>query len=242
MGPCRMTGVPLEVDTRVSAVLYGTVSRGPILGSPGNSNVACLVMQNRNLEYGERRCGFTKHQRTKRVWRGGAHRRRGRGCSTRRLTAPPSPSGSRPPCTASLVTSSLLGPVDSSFRDLSRRLKFTVRRHKFNKESPSRASVEMPSTRKPSTPVRGGRRAQRPWSRGHGGVLSCAACCRARHASVRLCTRHLRTSYLITTDRRLPCTGSLVPCTTPASFYARAIYQRAIYGRTRTHLRLRLWD
>jgi hypothetical protein len=33
------------------------------------------------------------------------------------------------------VSSSLLGPVDPSFRALSRRLTFTVRRHKFNAES-----------------------------------------------------------------------------------------------------------
>jgi len=33
------------------------------------------------------------------------------------------------------VSSSLLGPVDPSFRALSGRLKFTVRRHKFNKDS-----------------------------------------------------------------------------------------------------------
>ena len=33
-----------------------------------------------------------------------------------------------------LVSSSLLGPVDPSFRALSGRLKFTVRRHKFNKD------------------------------------------------------------------------------------------------------------
>ena len=39
---------------------------GPVLGFPGNSTAAYLVMQNRNLEYGERRCGFnTKHQSTK---------------------------------------------------------------------------------------------------------------------------------------------------------------------------------
>ena len=35
-------------------------------GEPGNSSGAYLVMQNRNLEYGEPRCGFnTKHQRNK---------------------------------------------------------------------------------------------------------------------------------------------------------------------------------
>ena len=34
------------------------------------------------------------------------------------------------------VSSSLLGPVVPSFRALSGRLKFTVRRHKFNKDSP----------------------------------------------------------------------------------------------------------
>ena len=33
------------------------------------------------------------------------------------------------------VSSSLLGPVDPSFRALSGRLKFIVRRHKFNKDS-----------------------------------------------------------------------------------------------------------
>ena len=33
------------------------------------------------------------------------------------------------------VSSSLLGPVDPSFRALSGRVKFTVRRHKFNKDS-----------------------------------------------------------------------------------------------------------
>ena len=33
------------------------------------------------------------------------------------------------------VSSSLLGPVDPSFRALSGSLKFTVRRHKFNKDS-----------------------------------------------------------------------------------------------------------
>ena len=31
-----------------------------------------------------------------------------------------------------------LGPIDPSFRSLSGRLKLTVRRHKFNKDSPSR--------------------------------------------------------------------------------------------------------
>jgi len=36
-------------------------------------------------------------------------------------------------------TKHLEGPVDPSFRALSGRLKFTVRRHKFNKDSPSRA-------------------------------------------------------------------------------------------------------
>jgi hypothetical protein len=41
-----------------SAVLYGLY--------PGSSSVDYLVMQNRNLEYGGRRCGFnTKHQSTK---------------------------------------------------------------------------------------------------------------------------------------------------------------------------------
>ena len=35
------------------------------VGYLGNSSVAYLVMQNRNLEYGEPRCGFnTKHQST----------------------------------------------------------------------------------------------------------------------------------------------------------------------------------
>ena len=34
------------------------------------------------------------------------------------------------------VSSRLLGPVDPSFRALSGRLKFTVRRHTFNKDSP----------------------------------------------------------------------------------------------------------
>ena len=35
------------------------------VGRPGNSSVAYLVMQNRDLEYGEPRCGFdTKHQST----------------------------------------------------------------------------------------------------------------------------------------------------------------------------------
>ena len=46
------------------------------------------------------------------------------------------------------VSSSLLGPVDLSFRALSGRLKFTVRRHKFNEDSPSsnlrRASLLQP--------------------------------------------------------------------------------------------------
>ena len=38
---------------------------GPILGSPGNSSVAYLVIQS-NLEYGEPRCKFdTQHQSTK---------------------------------------------------------------------------------------------------------------------------------------------------------------------------------
>ena len=36
---------------------------------------------------------------------------------------------------AQQVSSSLLGPVDPSFQALSGRLKFTVRRHKFNKDS-----------------------------------------------------------------------------------------------------------
>ena len=42
------------------------------------------------------------------------------------------------------VSLSLLGPVDPSFRALSGRLKFTVRRHKFNKDSfsPSSGRVE----------------------------------------------------------------------------------------------------
>ena len=34
------------------------------------------------------------------------------------------------------VSSSLLGPVDPSFRALSGRIKLTVRRHEFDKESP----------------------------------------------------------------------------------------------------------
>ena len=34
------------------------------------------------------------------------------------------------------VSSSLLGPVDTSFGALSGHLKFTVRRHQFNKDSP----------------------------------------------------------------------------------------------------------
>ena len=39
---------------------------GPLLGSPGISTVAYLAMRNRNLEYGERRCGCNiKHQITK---------------------------------------------------------------------------------------------------------------------------------------------------------------------------------
>ena len=37
----------------------------PVLGCPGNSTVAYLVMQHRDLGYGERRCGLnTKHQST----------------------------------------------------------------------------------------------------------------------------------------------------------------------------------
>ena len=40
-----------------------SVYTGPNLGSPGNSSVVHRVVQNRNLEYGERRCGFDrKHQ------------------------------------------------------------------------------------------------------------------------------------------------------------------------------------
>ena len=39
---------------------------------------------------------------------------------------------------------SLLGPVDPSFRALSGRLKFTVRRHKFNKDSCSRRAFRGP--------------------------------------------------------------------------------------------------
>ena len=39
------------------------------------------------------------------------------------------------------VSSSLLGPVDPSFRALSGRLMFTVRRHKFNKDSVSLQAV-----------------------------------------------------------------------------------------------------
>ena len=41
-----------------------------------------------------------------------------------------------PPCL--VLGQSLLGPVDPSFQVLSGRLKFTVRRHKFNKDSLSR--------------------------------------------------------------------------------------------------------
>ena len=44
-------------------------------------------------------------------------------------------------CRDLLVSSSLLGPVDPSFRALSGRLEFTVRRHKFNKDSLSRANI-----------------------------------------------------------------------------------------------------
>jgi len=40
------------------------------------------------------------------------------------------------PRTVALVSSSLLGPVVSSFRALSGPLKITVRHHKFNEDSP----------------------------------------------------------------------------------------------------------
>ena len=52
-------------------------------------------------------------------------RARGRGLG-------PSLQRDRPPCPC--ASSSLLGPVVPSFRALSGRLKFTVRRHKFNKD------------------------------------------------------------------------------------------------------------
>ena len=42
-------------------------------------------------------------------------------------------------CARHGVSSSLLGPVHPSFRALSGRLKLTVRRHKFNEDSPSTA-------------------------------------------------------------------------------------------------------
>jgi len=42
----------------------------------------------------------------------------------------------------SRVSLSRVGPVDPAFRALSGRLKFTVRRHKFNKDSLSRGSPD----------------------------------------------------------------------------------------------------
>ena len=52
----------------------------PVWGEPGNSSVAYLVMQNRDLEYGERRFGFnTKHQSTKAPKAKGLHVRLVRG-------------------------------------------------------------------------------------------------------------------------------------------------------------------
>ena len=45
------------------------------------------------------------------------------------------PEHRRPPEVAHRVSSSLSGPVVPSFRALSGRLNFTVRRHKFNKDS-----------------------------------------------------------------------------------------------------------
>ena len=51
----------------------------------------------------------------------------------RRLPSSFEPSPTRPP--VHRVSSSLLGHVDPSFRALSGRLKFTARRHKFNKDS-----------------------------------------------------------------------------------------------------------
>ena len=57
----------------------------------------------------------------------------------RTLTTFPSTSGACERCGVHYilhrVTSSLLGPVDPSFGALSGRLKFTVRRHKFNEDS-----------------------------------------------------------------------------------------------------------
>ena len=48
---------------------------GLISSSPGNSSVVYLVIQNRNLECGEQRCGFnTKHQRTKALLHLGSYR------------------------------------------------------------------------------------------------------------------------------------------------------------------------
>ena len=46
------------------------------------------------------------------------------------------------------VSSSLLGPADPSFRALSGRLKFTVRRHRCNKDSPSSPPVEANQTKR----------------------------------------------------------------------------------------------
>ena len=45
------------------------------------------------------------------------------------------------------VSSSLLGPVDPSFRALSGRLKFTARRHKFNKATGFRPRNRLSSQR-----------------------------------------------------------------------------------------------
>ena len=65
-----MSEVPLYNCQRSKAYTFQindrTLPLGRAVWSAGKSTVAYLVMQNRNLEYGERRCGFnTKHQITK---------------------------------------------------------------------------------------------------------------------------------------------------------------------------------
>jgi hypothetical protein len=58
--------VDLNIDLIIKTAGKDKKSRSSCVGRPGNSSVACLVMQNGNFHYGERRCGVnTKHQSTK---------------------------------------------------------------------------------------------------------------------------------------------------------------------------------
>jgi len=61
----------------------------------------------------------------------------------RPATGLPEPRGHEP-CGHTGGPASLLGPVDPSFRVLSGRLKFTVRRHKFNNDSLFSATCSLP--------------------------------------------------------------------------------------------------